>query len=83
MTLAALVRQGCAAVRKPDWFRDSRLCLTLYRDADGQWCRGVWADLYSPEQAVLGLPTPQHVLLIQDEDDDWEPCEERHGDAAA
>lgn len=68
MTLKEAAAKGIAYVRKPIW-ADPKDYVKL--DLIGG-LHGPWGHLYSPLQKVIGEPTPQDFLLIEDNSTDWE-----------
>jgi hypothetical protein len=73
MTLLEAIKAGRLRLRRPAWPADAYLEVVT---TSGHIAT-LWADLYSPrEQAAIGEPTPQRVLMCDDETDDYEPVEE-------
>ena len=74
MNLDEATQKGIARIRRPTWaFADSYLKLHLEQQADGTFLRGPWLHLYSrTEQQLIGEPTPQTLLGLDDTTTDYE-----------
>ena len=69
MTLNECMRRKLTRIRKPNW--QANAYLELHLGDDGFY--GPWGRLFDqPTQNIIGVDSPQSVLLVGDDSEDWE-----------
>ena len=69
LTLDECMEMKLVKIRKLNW--QPKAYLKLHLGGDGFY--GPWGDLYDePTQSIIGVESPQSVLLVGDDSDDWE-----------
>lgn len=68
MTLTEATQQGIARLRRPMWAHENAYLKLQIRNG----LRGPWAELWSrDEQQLIEAPTPQRIMMIGDQTDDY------------
>lgn len=68
MTLSEATQQGITRLRRPMWANKNAYLKIQILDG----LRGPWAELWSrDEQLLIEAPTPQRIIAIGDQTDDY------------